>query len=288
MSPPPGLILLVLPILSVLAGCTSPLGPKGVSPLRPAQMSLDSVALEIVSVRIPPGDGELGSRVWDEVDEQVLPPELRQRLAKSGFRAGLIGGQVPAVLAKLLELSDRPAAAGEPGQVAAADVQPVPRLAHRHLQTRAGQRNEIIASGIHERLPVLLCESGELRGQTYEQAQGILALVADPQPGGQVRLELTPELHHGQSRQQWVGNQAAWRLEAGRPKRVFDDLRVSALLSPGWMLLVGARSDSAGSLGHSFFLEGTDRDAHPEQKLILVRLCQTQHDDVVVGGGPGR
>ncbi len=244
-------------------------------------MSLDSVALEIVSVRIPPGEGEIAGQVWDEVDEQGLPPELRRRLAKNGFRAGLIGGQVPAVLAKLLQLSDRPAPAGEPAQVAAADVQASPRVARRHLQTRAGQRNEIVASGIHERLPVLLSESGRLGGQTYEQAQGIFALVADPQPGGQVRLELTPELHHGQSRQQWVGSQAAWRLEAGRPKRVFDDLRISALLSPGWMLLVGPRTDSAGSLGHSFFLEGTDRDARPEQKLILVRLCQTQHNDVV-------
>ena len=114
--------------------------------------------------------------------------------------------------------------------------------------------------------------------------------MATPQSDGRVRIELTPELHHDHARQQWVGDQAMWRLEASRPKRVFDDLRISAVLSSGSMLLLGSQPDRAGSLGHSFFMEGAGQDNRMEQKLLLVRLCQTQHDDLIVppttGGTP--
>jgi hypothetical protein len=277
---PLGRLSWFLPLL-LATGCNPLQARKVESPLRPTQMSPDSIALEILSVRLPHGEPELNVKVWEEVDEQHLPAELRKRLAKSGFRVGIVGSQVPGNLAKLLDLKDRPQAMGDPQQINLADVQEPPRVTLRHLQTRPGQRSEIIASGVYERLPVLLAEGGELCGQTYNQAQGVFTLVVTPQSDGRVRLELTPELHHDQMRQQWVGDQAMWRLETSRPKRVFDDLRIAAVLSPGSMLLLGSQPDRAGSLGHDFFMEGVGQDNRMEQKLILVRLCQTQHDDLI-------
>ena len=289
MRSPVGQLWFFLPLL-LAAGCYTPQPRKVGSPLKPTQMSPESVALEIISVRIPPGEPELNRKLWEEVDEQHLPAELRKRLAKNGYRVGIIGSQVPANLAKILDLKDRPQAMGEPQKINLADVQESPRVSLRHLQTRSGQRNEIIASGVFEQLPVLLADEGELRGQTYSQAQGVFTLVATPQSDGRVRLELTPELHHDHARQQWVGDQAMWRLEASRPKRVFDDLRISAVLSPGSMMLLGSQPDRAGSLGHNFFMESVGQDNRMEQKLLLVRLCQTQHDDLIVppalGGTP--
>ena len=249
--------------------------------MRPTQMSPDSVALEIFSIRLPPEDPELNSKVWKEVDEQHFPADLRQRLTKNGFRVGIVGEHVPAPLAKLMELKEQSANVGAPQQVTAAQLEKEPRVTLRHLQTRAGQRSEIITSSVYEHMPVLVAESGELRGQTYGQAQGMLAVIASPQPDGQVRLELVPELHHDQSRQHWVGDQAIWRLEAGRPKRSFDDMKLSALLTPGSMLLLGTQPRRPGSLGHYFFTEQSGNEGRSEQKLILIRLCQTQHDDLV-------
>ena len=276
----PGRILLLPPLVLVLAGCTTP-QPNKARLLSPTQMSPDSVALEIFLIRLPPGEPGVNARVWDEVDEQHFPAELRQRLAKNGFRVGIVGEQVPDVLAKLMELKDQPAPTGEPQRVTAKEMEATPRVALRHLQTRAGQRNEIITSGVYEHLPVLLAESGELRGQTYCQAQGMLALAVSPQADGRVQLDLVPELHHDQSRQHWVGDQAMWRLETGRPKRSFDDMKITAVLMPGSMLLLGTQPDRPGSLGHCFFAEECGRDNRWEQKMVLVRVCQTQHDDLV-------
>ncbi len=96
-----------------------------------------------------------------------------------------------------------------------------------------------------------------------------------PQPDGRVRLELVPELHHDQPRQRWVGNQGMFHLDASRPKRVFDDMTMSADLAPGAMLVLSSLPNRPGSLGHHFFTENGER---LEQKLLIVRLSQTQHD----------
>ena len=266
----------MIPLLAVLAiaGCVTP-SHKGKSPLMPVQMSSDSVVIEMFFVRFPFGDPAVNEKLWEEIDEQCFSPELRERLTSNGFRVGMVGGQMPMELSKLLELSDKPAPTGKIEGAQVSDLESQPRVVRRHLQLRAGQRGEIIASGVYPQLPVLVCESGQLSGRTYNQAQGIFAVKSLPQPDGRVQLEFVPELHHDQPRRRWVGNHGMLRLEASRPKQVYDDMTVAADLSPGEMLVFSSLSNRPGSLGHHFFSED---DGRLEQKLLLVRLSQTQHD----------
>ena len=122
---------------------------------------------------------------------------------------------------------------------------------------------------------MLVYAAGQLSGQTYDDAQGVFAAKSFPQPDGRVRLELVPELHHDQPRQRWVGSQGMLRLETGRAKQVYDDMTLTADLSPGAMLVLSSLPNRPGSLGHHFF---TQSDGRLEQKLLLIRLAQTQHD----------
>ena len=281
-----GRTVLLLPVLLALApaGCTNP-AVEGSSPLAPAQMSPDSCVLEISFVRFPFGDPEVNDQLWREIDEQHFPADVRRRLARNGFRLGLLHGQVPDTLAELLELEDTPqppTAANEVDVAALASASPPVR---RHLQIRAGGRKEIIASGLYDELPVLIAEPGRLGGQTYRQAQALLAVKTYPQADGQVRVELVPELHHGEPRQRWVGQQGMWRLEAGKARRVFEEMGFSATLAPGSMLVLSSLPSRPGSLGHHFFTEDTGQ---LEQKLLLLRLAQTQHDGLFGPSGmPG-
>jgi hypothetical protein len=265
-----------IPLLALLAiaGCTTPL-PKGKSPLGPPQMSPDSVVLEMFFVRFPFGDHDVDEKLWEQIDEQPLAPDLRERLTRNGFRVGLLGGNMPDELSKLLELSGKPAPTGQLDGAKVENLESEPRVVRRHLQLRAGQRSEILASAVYPQLPVLVSASGQLSGQTYSDAQGIFAVKSFPQPDGRVRLELVPELHHGQPRQRWVGGQGMLRLEAGRSKQVYDDMTLTADLAPGAMLVLSSLSNHPGSLGHHFF---TQSDGRLEQKLLVIRLAQTQHD----------
>jgi hypothetical protein len=264
----------LLPVLVAVAGCHTPLS-KGKSPLMPAQMWADSAVLDVFSVRYPHGDATVNEKLWEEIDEQQFSPELRERLTRNGFRVGLVGSQLPVELSKLMELSDKPAAATLTAETKVENLESQPRVTRHHLQLRAGQRAEIEASGVYPELPVLVCESGKLCGQPYNQAQGMFAVKCFPQPDGRVRLELTPELHHDQSRVSYVSDRGMFRLDTRRPRRTFDDMQLSADLPPGAMLVLGSLPNRPGSLGYHFFTEKGD---HLEQKLLVVRLSQTQHD----------
>ena len=164
---------LTLLALCVLCGCNTEV-PKFArsSPLKPSLLSPGSVALEIFSVRLTPTEVEQYQQLWEEVDEQSLPVEVRRRLARNGFRVGVLAGQIPTdqlcPLARIAK-SDQPV--GDTTQhLTSKELADPPRVTLRHLQTRVGERNEITTSGIYDQLPVLMSDSGELRGMTYSQA----------------------------------------------------------------------------------------------------------------------
>ncbi len=269
----------LLALLCALAGCARlPEQPRGELPLKPAQMSPDSVVVEVFFVRCPPDDERLNCSLWQEVDEQQFSPEVRHRLLTNGFRAGVVFGQIPVTLAQLLELEDKPAPQEGALKSALSTFEAEPTVMRRHIQTRPAQRNEIVTSSIYDSLPVLVYNQGEVRGQTYRQAQGILALKTLPEPDGRVRICLTPELHHEQVRKRWVGRQGMLQMEASRPRRTFDEMELCATLVPGDMLVLTSLPDHPGSLGHQFF---TTTEGEPARKLLVVRLAQTQRDGAV-------
>ncbi len=261
-----------------LFGCARLPEQKAELPLQPAQMSPDSVVIEVFFVRCPPGDQRLNCELWNEVDEQQVPAAVRQRLWANGFRAGLVYGQIPIALSRLLDLADKPPPNDEAVENELSELNAEPMVMRRHLQTRPGQRNEIVASSVYETLPVLIAEEGEVGGRTYRQAQGLLALRAVPQPDGRVNIRLVPELHHEQARPRWVGREGVLQMEASRPRHAFDDMALSAQVMPGDMLVLTSLPDRPGSLGHHFF---TTSEGEPSQKLLVVRLAQTQHDGAI-------
>ena len=275
-------VVLLLPAAVAAAGCCAVVQSKGRSPLAPAHLPPDSVVLDIFFVRFPFGDEGANGRLWQEIDEQHFPTDLRRRLAGHGFRVGLVGGQVPVTLSQMLELTDKPPPADQIAQASFQKMESEPLVVPRHLQLRAGRRGEVVASGVYDELPVLRCESGELCGKSYPQAQGLFTLKAFPESDGRARLELVPELHYGETRQRYVPTRGGFRVESGKDRRVFDDLMVSAQLSPGHMIVMSSLACRPGSLGHHFFTQETA--GQRQQKLLVIRLSQTQHDEMFAVG----
>jgi hypothetical protein len=269
-------------------------------------MSPDSVVLEIFFVRLPPENKTIYHDVWKQIDEQALSAELRRCLAANGFRAGVIGGQLPREIQQLLDqqvqksspvsspagtpadrvtagTSDSAGAASESTTgLAGANTlrfdsdQPDVRI--RQLQIRSGRRGEIIASGLYDVWPLLVCADGHVAGREYPKGQGLFAVRCFPQSDGRVRLEVTPEVHHGEPRQRFSGTDGVWRLETGRPRSSLDCLRMTVTLAPGEMLVAGPCADRPGTVGHYFLTEQTDGTL--VRKLLFVRLAHTQLNDL--------
>jgi hypothetical protein len=269
--------LVALWLLACAGGCSfidRHASAESKSPLGQATPSPDSVTLEIFFARGALGDPTINGRLWNEIDEQRLPSDLRRKLAENGFRAGIIGGHVPDDLAKLLTLTDKPLAKGK--EPASVSLEEEPNVTLRLLQARAGNRNEVICSGVYDSLPVLERKEDQIGGRQFLQAEGRLALKSLPDTPNRVQLELVPELHHDEQQARLVGSDGFLRLEAGKPRKVFDELRMRVTLTPGEMLVMTSLPSRPGSLGHYFFTQPTSERL--SQKLLVIRVAQGGSD----------
>lgn len=240
-----------------------------------AKMSPDSVVLEVAIVRLPVEQGEVSTAFWSNVDEQLIPTEVRQRLERNGLRCGVLTGQLPEELQRLtagtdsvarLAENDSPQASGE-------------LFGQQRLQNRTGSRSKIVTSEIRDQRIVLTPEQGRLTGQTFFHAQCLFSVKTFPQGDGQVRLELVPEIEHGQPKQRWVGqtHEGTFRLDTSAERAIFDHLRFEPKLAPGQSLIVSCTPHVKG-LGRQFFADASASGG--EQRLLLIRLAQTQVDDL--------
>ncbi len=272
-------------LLPWAAGCTGTVLERQSSRklFTAARMSPDAVGLDIFFIPIPASNDELYNAAWQEVDEQVVPPELRRRLHENGFRVGVVGVQLPRVLQELLarrgQLSGQAALQVQQGPQPVDDV---PRVTVRHLQLRRARRSELVASGVFEQLPVLLRDQEGVLGGTYYQCQGVFALRCFPRPEGPVTLQLVPELHYGQPRQVFSGEDGSWRVETRRPRQRYDQLAVEVELELGQMLVLGAALDRPGTLGYHFF--DMPKTIPPMRRLLLVRLGTLQPEPLYAEG----
>lgn len=273
---------------AALAGGCAQIETRGKTPLAPVRLSPGSVSLETAFVRFTYGDPEINRTLWSEIDELQLPPDLRRRLAANGFRAGLIGGQLPAALERLMQPGQAPAPTSAEANVADLVHEPVVRS--RRLQVREGQAPapRIIVTGEqqpHPELTVLVrSDVGEVNGRSFHAARGLFTVSVFPLADGRVRVELLPEVEHGEPRKQFVLQGEGYaKLEFRPATEVFSDLRLAATLAPGQILVVGPWPDRPGTLGHHYLSEPLSGPT--VQKLLLVRLAQTQHDDLFGLGG---
>jgi len=267
--------------LSLLAGAVWPLwlgcsawpipSPKQAF-LPTPRMSPDSVVLEVAVLDIP-ADGTADEQLWREVDEQQVPPPVRRQLARCGLRCGVSGTQLPDWVNRRLKAQQKDV--DFDSSDGAAVLANVPT--QQRLQCRAGRKRTIPLGPPHQEVtaPSLTESSGAPR--TWRDAQCELALIATPKGDGGATIELTPEIHSGKVRQRWVGEAGSFRLDASRDCDSLDNLRVSVTLTPGQTVVVSA-SPAPGGLGQAFF--GGTNDKSDRRKVVLVRLAQTQTDDL--------
>jgi hypothetical protein len=85
-----------------LAGCfsTQEQRPRWTDPfdLFAPGRETDSASVHYVLIERPAGGDEINRRVWDRIDEQILPFETRVALEAAGLRVGKVGETMPGVL----------------------------------------------------------------------------------------------------------------------------------------------------------------------------------------------
>ena len=246
--------------------------------LTPVETSPESVTLEIFQARVPSDAEGQVAPLWNQIDELMLPADVRRRLTCNGFRSGVIGGPIPEELASLLDLEDESAEVQAERLIT--EKSAAPRITRRVVQLRNGEPTQIKPSEVADELHVLYCDDHGLTGSAYSRAEGVYELRASASPGQQVAIELLPELHHGEVRNRYVGSDPGiFLMTPSRERERYDQLRMSVQLSPGEFLVLGGIREAPGSLGQVFH---TDRKTGAEQqKLIVIRMLEIPATEIL-------
>ncbi|WP_020471043.1 hypothetical protein [Zavarzinella formosa] len=94
-------------LLPSLAGCLTAdaVGSRWMDRFQIFRPPLDSESafVEYVLIERPQGDEVINRRVWDRIDEMVLPLEVKTVVEENGLRVGVISGSTPGPLRGLIE-----------------------------------------------------------------------------------------------------------------------------------------------------------------------------------------
>lgn len=243
---------------------------------RDGDSRLKTMPLELTFVRYAEDDAELRTDLWNLVDEQFLPGDLRHRLASNGLRVGLIRGLMPPELSeRLTPTAD--ATGTEPTDSPLATDRAVVR---RVVQTLAGQSNEIVVTPRVDELVLLERDSRSaaetLSGQTYRAASAIFDVQVTPAADGGTELEVLPLIRHGAVERNWIGDDGAFRLEAGQQRTVLDRLAVNLLLPADGTLIISCAGEPSSAVGDAFFRD--PRGRHDGCRLLVIRMLARTTD----------
>jgi hypothetical protein len=230
----------------------------GLPPLRPG---VDAIQLQVAFVDRPGDDPLATQRVWQEVDEVgAAPPAQRSVLHDNGMRVAQCGASVPPTLQTLLGLAEEV----NPGEAATRS---------RQINLLSGQDSEVLICDQPKSCGVrfLLNDQDEL--VEFEQARALLRVRPVRLQDGWVRLEFTPEVHHGDAHMRHAATGEGWALRAGQKTDVRQPLKFQVTLNTGEMVVIGAVAGSAESLGQQFFRH--EENGRIQQRLLVIRLADS-------------
>ncbi len=251
------------------------LGGLESSPLLSPLAGDDHIALEVFFVHVPLGEEKTTAAIWHEVDEQQFAVDVRHRLAQHGFRAGVASGALPQALQDLLDANGSTSTAEESDSTDTGEAQPM--ASRQELRLRPGGKGEIVPCPPRDSITLMTVDNRELTGRTLRSAQGRLIVRCQAEGDGRVRVALTPQIQHGEVRRRFVGGDGAFRPDISQDKIEFEHLAVATHLAAGQMVVLGALPHPLSSLARDFLTD--DTSGKPVQKMLVLRLMQSQYDD---------
>ena len=228
--------------------------------LPPIVASRDAVQLEILFVDRPANDALLGDSLWKQVDQIAgMSADIRGTLRENGWRVGHASSHPPKALEQLLEMSS-----GRPEVIDSER-----RLVGRRVALAAGGNLPIDLTELQPELRIRANADGITK--SYSNVRCILNVQIDREQDGWVRLNFTPEVHHGQNWLRPVATQLDWTRRRGQLVEPLFDQKFSLSLNVGEMAIITAEGNDKETAGHSFF-----RSIHESgglQRLLVVRVA---------------
>ena len=253
------------------------------------RLASDAVALEIGIAQLDDSQNEKFEQFWDLLDQQELPLPKRQLMDQNGFRIAIMASHAPAILNELLvprPLEFEDLTIVEEHMMVEDRLEPKSRMVlHQRIANRNGQVHPIQTSKVHPQFSWIL-HNGDLQSiGTGQWVRGFIDVKTLPEGDGTVRLQFSPQIHHGQVRPSFGVANKAFFMDASQTINKLADLMFTVRVRPGETVVIAPTSD-VEDLGRLFFGEpepASDqpvRESHMTNRVLLVRVVQTQMDDL--------
>jgi hypothetical protein len=255
----PARLLLLALVPAVLAGCLHVadrpawLDP---APLLGHVPDGDVAAVRYVLVERTAGGDEVNRRVWDRIDEQVLPFEIRTLLEDTGLRVGIASESAPGPLRKMIE--DPRTEWGHRGRTFALDKPAA--LALGGLLPRA-------------EFAVPSAQGGSVTFARDAASLGFDITVRDA-GDGKVLIHFVPHARYRDLHRLLPG-EGGVREEA---KETFPGAAFDVTLGSTEFLVVGTDWYWDGTFGHLAFTG--EKDERQVQRLLVLRATRTKTERV--------
>lgn len=236
------------------------------------------VELDVYVIYVPYDRRNLLEQFWNDVEESEIPIQTRNALFNHGLRQGMLSAKIPVSLERLLELRDIPPQ--RPFEkVIGADTLAGGDPLHKRLTVPMMHKQpvEFPTCDPIPRLPVLAVVDGNLTGQVYSDAKGVILISTEEQPDGSVIIKTIPEIHHGDDVRKPTSSGGVLKRAVYRSKLSFDQLAVETKLLLGQWVVIGPENRHTAGFGQDILSRNKGTS---EQILIAIRLQRTRKDGI--------
>ncbi len=240
------------------------------SVLPPIKAPVDAVQLQVIFIERPADDPLIRNLIWQDLDQVgAMAPETRTVLDQNGIRVGQSGSHPPPSLQKLLGMTEELVAEGD------ADHQ---LMRGRRLGLRSAQESEIQTLDQPLDTSIRYVLDGQEDTVPYEQLRPVLKIRPVRVQDGWIRLEFSPEMHHGQSRLRHTPTDEGWALRGGQECDARYLLKFHVMLNNGELAVISCDASKPDSVGSRMFTR--KNEGRQTQRLLVVRLADSGRADL--------
>lgn len=278
-------------LLILVSGCANWNGSNETSSrssfnLANSRMSPGSVGIEIAVAQLDANQMPQLDQLMGTLDQQKFPLEVRQKLDRNGLTCGIMSTRPPAVLHELLEpympdpesldIAARPLAL-------AGLLDPVSRmLLQQRISNQNGEVYPVGTSDIYEQMEWVLHHSDQQVPGDASVARCFFDITTFANSDGSVTLKLAPVIRHGSEIPRIGVADGSFVMDRRQRQVNLDEVAFKIQLRPGQTLVVVAndpfRDHQTAQNRLGPLLLGSEQP--DETRLLLVRLVQTQMDDL--------
>ncbi len=226
--------------------------------------------VQVFFVERPKGDPLIGRSLWSDVDQvNTFNPAAVASLRQNGMRFGVVGTSPPHALQAALGMTEESSLSDDSRF----------RMVGQRFTRRSGEEFEVEAWSGYPTCTIDHVRPDGIEQQTYDDVRCLFRVKLQRLQDGWAKLELTPEIHHGEMKLRKVAGDFSYMQRPSQLVAPCFNERFDVELNLGEMVVVGADGNQPKSLGHHFFLGGESESR--TERLLVIRLADMQRIDAV-------